>query len=486
MPILIAAIISAGSLLQAYVSYFIMKRYSSSTFFSSVKDIFIFLISAGFLTCLIAGTIGVSTLYFSNNLTKELVFPTWYNFCVGDLLGVYIFTPTLVVWSLHRITFVPQKRLSELLLMCLIFAAAIFGTFNEVPSFFAFFPLCIWASYRFHMHGATLAILLVSLATIIPFSLGHQIRDPAQHLNPLVLYVIFLEVFTATFLVFGSVMNERALAHELLNHYGEQLQQTIELLQQKISTLASTTSGLLGQIEESYLTIVNTTKTAIQSFHTLNQDLNKSNANLPQAIQQRIREVDECLNKVVLTESNTSKVLNILQGSLMITNQTRLHSASVNINNVIDTSLQQILNEEKQDSPSFKFLVKKNCDIPTFMIYALQDDLIHAFTHFFRQSLKSMKKKQQLLGTNYEAALVISIEEINGDIKIVIRDNGQGFPEDHLEDMFQTNELSFGVRDLGLTFARDLIVYAHHGAVKVDSRLGEYLQITITIPRIHV
>src|SRR5574338_48608 len=77
IPVLSTCVITFGSVSQVLLGGYIMRKYSSAGYFNSVRDIFIFLLPAGLISCLIAPSIGVATLYLRGLLEQQNIVFTW-------------------------------------------------------------------------------------------------------------------------------------------------------------------------------------------------------------------------------------------------------------------------------------------------------------------------------------------------------------------------------------------------------------------------
>jgi signal transduction histidine kinase/CHASE1-domain containing sensor protein len=62
------------------------------------RDIVIFLLLGGPLSCLVGATVGVTTLAVSGQISWSLFIMTWWTWWVGDSLGVFITTPLVLSW----------------------------------------------------------------------------------------------------------------------------------------------------------------------------------------------------------------------------------------------------------------------------------------------------------------------------------------------------------------------------------------------------
>lgn len=212
---LTAIVVTMGSLLQALAGHYVMRKYSSKPYFNTVRDVVIFLIPGGLIACLIAPTIGTIALYIYEGMISSWrsELHLWLTFWIGDTMGVYIFTPLIVVWSLHKITKHFFKHLPEAAFIALSFAGiAYLAIFVDFSLAIFFLPLSLMITYHYGMHGATLATFLMTILLIIPFlNLSYPTTATSLVSNPLLFLVLLLEIIVATNLILAAINKERRL-----------------------------------------------------------------------------------------------------------------------------------------------------------------------------------------------------------------------------------------------------------------------------------
>jgi signal transduction histidine kinase len=96
------------------------------------------------------------------------------------------------------------------------------------------------------------------------------------------------------------------------------------------------------------------------------------------------------------------------------------------------------------------------------------------------------KRKAEAGGDDYEPMLAASTKSLGGRVEIRIRDNGTGIPPDVKEKMFDpffTTKPAGEGTGLGLSISHDIIVKQHGGSIEVDTRPGEFTEISVTLPR---
>ncbi len=209
-PSITALVITLGSLTQALVGNWVMRRYSTPGYFKTIKDVVIFLLGGGFITCTIAATVGVSAFYLQETLPAASYSFTWLTFWIGDVMGVFVFTPLLIVWSLRKWQIPFRSMRFELLSMIVVLIALIvlFDTVSRYPPVYFFIPFSLWVGYRLGFHGATIAILLIAISTIVITTIGQGWFSHRYPTDGILVLVMFLEILIATALFAAAAENE--------------------------------------------------------------------------------------------------------------------------------------------------------------------------------------------------------------------------------------------------------------------------------------
>lgn len=92
--IFVPALIALGSTIQVLFGNWLIQRFfSKMDNLDSLRSIIKFLFLTGPISCLIAPTVGVITLYIFNELIFDATYFSWFTWWVGDTIGVLIITP---------------------------------------------------------------------------------------------------------------------------------------------------------------------------------------------------------------------------------------------------------------------------------------------------------------------------------------------------------------------------------------------------------
>ncbi len=131
--IALALLIASGSTAQAWLGSWMVTHWQRSAWRNLERelDALIFMLLGGVLSCLLAASVGVSGLYAANLINRADFIYSWWNWYVGDTLGVLIFAPfplrllnrSANKWdNQHRYSFV------SILLMTSLLWLAFYGT----------------------------------------------------------------------------------------------------------------------------------------------------------------------------------------------------------------------------------------------------------------------------------------------------------------------------------------------------------------------
>jgi signal transduction histidine kinase len=86
----------------------------------------------------------------------------------------------------------------------------------------------------------------------------------------------------------------------------------------------------------------------------------------------------------------------------------------------------------------------------------------------------------------FEPTVAVSTHDLEGAVEIRVRDNGIGIPAEIKDRLFQpffTTKPPGEGTGLGLSMSYDIITQQHGGTISVDSRVGEYSEFTVRLPR---
>jgi len=156
------------------------------------------------------------------------------------------------------------------------------------------------------------------------------------------------------------------------------------------------------------------------------------------------------------------------------------------INHLLDEAVNLVYHGLRANDVSFNVTIEKEYDESIGKLNVVPQDLSRVFLNIVNNAAfaANQKKKDNLDG--FSPTLSISTRNLNDNIEIRIRDNGNGIPVDIREKIFNpffTTKPAGQGTGLGLSISYDIIVQQHRGEIKVETEEGKFTEFVIRLPR---
>lgn len=187
-------------------------------------------------------------------------------------------------------------------------------------------------------------------------------------------------------------------------------------------------------------------------------------------IYERLPEGGPNKNYMKIVIEDVEKLGNMVKQLVKLKVMGVLHTEHLNINDVIIEALKSFEREFRDNDIEVKTELVDN--LPLISID--REKMTIAITNLIKNSIEAMQKTPKLL------KIVSNVSD--GNIDIVISDNGKGIPKDKIKyifDPFFTSKI-YGP-GLGLTFTQR-IIQEHNGTISVESEPGKGTTFTIRLP----
>jgi len=113
--------------------------------------------------------------------------------------------------------------------------------------------------------------------------------------------------------------------------------------------------------------------------------------------------------------------------------------------------------------------------------------MTRVFLNLFGNGFYATTKRQRDgAGRDFRPTLRVATRELGDAVEVRVRDNGTGIPPEIRDKLFQpfvTTKPTGEGTGLGLSISYDIVTQQHGGTIEVDSRVGEFTEFTIRLPR---
>ncbi len=238
----VSSLISIGNTLEALAGYYLVRTLTGGNYiFERAANIFLFVLAA-LLMCIVSSGIGPLCVCLAKIIAWDNYPTVWFTWWTGDVSGVLLVTPFIVVWAKSFHFKLDWEKAAEI-------AALFFSTFLTSEIIFndwlfpglvwsrayIVIPFLLWAALRFGLREVVTAIVVIS--SIAVWGTIHG-RGPfvTGSLNLSLLSLQgFISVISFTFLILSIALDERKQTEATLKVAREKLHDAIMERTNKLS-----------------------------------------------------------------------------------------------------------------------------------------------------------------------------------------------------------------------------------------------------------
>ena len=160
---------------------------------------------------------------------------------------------------------------------------------------------------------------------------------------------------------------------------------------------------------------------------------------------------------------------------------------AVDLNALIEEALNLAYHGARVQDASFNITLEREFDRGLAPIELAPQETTRVFLNLFGNgSYATAKRQRDGAGTGFRPTLKVVTRELGDAVEVRVRDNGTGIAPEIRDKLFQpfvTTKPTGEGTGLGLSIAYDIVTQQHGGAIEVDSRVGEFTEFTIRLPR---
>lgn len=197
----ISGLTGVGAALQAALGAVMFNHLMPNRYFTRASSVLIFLCIA-LTSTMVNSDIGSFALSLGLFLPWSHFVVSWWNWWVGDLTGVIVTTPLLLLISSKW-----NRRGEVYLLITVIIVSTLLGILIDPIFLYMFIPCIVWAILRLDVTGVAFINFVISIAAVAMTALGYGPFIRASLHQSLLELSLFLIVLTWSLLTLSAEFN---------------------------------------------------------------------------------------------------------------------------------------------------------------------------------------------------------------------------------------------------------------------------------------
>ena len=159
----------------------------------------------------------------------------------------------------------------------------------------------------------------------------------------------------------------------------------------------------------------------------------------------------------------------------------------VDLNALIDEALNLAYHGARAQDQSFNITLERDFAEGIAPIELAPQDMTRVFLNLFSNGFyAATRRARNGADAGFMPTLKVTTHDAGEAVEIHVRDNGIGISADIRDKLFQpffTTKPTGEGTGLGLSITYDIVTQQHGGSITVDSKVGEYSEFTIRLPR---
>jgi signal transduction histidine kinase len=255
---------------------------------------------------------------------------------------------------------------------------------------------------------------------------------------------------------------------------------------EKLASLGQLTAGIAHEIKNPLNFVNNFSALSAELTCELN-DLLKDAAltdKMREEVTELTRLLHDNLEKVV---QHGKRADSIVKNMLLHSREGSREQRPADVNTLVDESLNLAYHGARAEKSGFEITLQRDFDGNAGIVELFPQEISRALLNLLSNGFyAATRRKAENGGAGAEPTVLATTKNLGSSVEIRIRDNGAGIPPEIREKMFNpffTTKPTGEGTGLGLSMTHDIIVKQHGGRIDVETRLGEFTEFIITLPR---
>ncbi len=315
-------------------------------------------------------------------------------------------------------------------------------------------------------------------------------------------YALYVLASLLVLYLFDSYLSDRLLRKERQKRLHSQLEHAKEIEKaytelkatqvqlvhsEKMASLGQLTAGIAHEIKNPLNFVTNFSEVSAELLDEMEEEMDNGNYEEAKEI---ANDVKENLKKI---NNHGKRADAIVKGMLQHSRTSKGVKEFIDVNALCDEYLRLAYHGLRAKDKSFNAIMETEFDAQIGKVEIVPQDIGRVVLNLITNAFYACSEKGKLLSasngsegnaTSFQPTVTVGTKKIKNAIEIVVRDNGNGIPEEIRAKIFQpffTTKPSGEGTGLGLSLSYDIIT-AHNGELKVETEKGKFTEFKILLP----
>ena len=256
--------------------------------------------------------------------------------------------------------------------------------------------------------------------------------------------------------------------------------------QEKLASLGALTAGIAHEIRHPLNFINNFAALSTELIDELKEELEEATNGEGELDKEYVEEILGDLNtNVVKVNEHGQRANRIVEGMLAHSRDEAGEVESIDINLMVQEYAKLAYHGIRGTDSTFNVDMIHQYDKDAGAVDGIARDLSRVFLNIITNACHATQARGRKEDETYLPQVTVSTDGREQDVRITIRDNGTGMPDEVLRkifDPFFTTKSGTQGTGLGLSISHE-IIQEHGGKIEVDTKEGEGTEFRITLPR---
>ena len=287
---------------------------------------------------------------------------------------------------------------------------------------------------------------------------------------------VFLVIATILYRNNKQKVKANAVLEETLSNLKSTQSQLIQ--SEKMASLGELTAGIAHEIQNPLNFVNNFSEVNTELIDEMQEDIKSGRVKEAIVLADNIKDNQEKITH------HGKRADAIVKGMLQHSRSSSGVKEPTAINKLADEYLRLAYHGLRAKDKSFNATFKTDFDESIGSIMIIPQDIGRVLLNLITNAFYAVTEKRKFNGDSFEPTVILKTKKINGDVEIMVKDNGTGIPQNVIDKIFQpffTTKPTGQGTGLGLSMSYD-IIKAHGGELKVESKEPDGTSFIIHLP----